>query len=312
MFPISNGNWSNAANWNSDDPLRVGTVPTVGDEVYLNNKNITPDIDIKVASITNSSLAALSIATGGWLLGFSGAERTIEALLIPGWAVSSADMLRIDTTAGQTLNLIGGAAVGTGVYLIRQRAHDGIINFYGDYPINKLLISCIGSAQINIYGTISTVETSITLVALQNIKVRIFGTVINSATANAPAILNNNPSVPVEVLSLQHDYTKAGSHISGRFAFMTGGSYIGEDTSGNPLPLTDPTTADQALPQDVRFGTVYNNGGLTGTSKMPAKEVVSKDVVFDNGTIGEAFLTAEAVAQAAAQVVGAQFNGFEG
>ncbi|MCO5253349.1 MAG: hypothetical protein M9892_03170 [Bacteroidetes bacterium] len=307
MFPISNGNWSNAANWNSDDPLRVGTVPTVGDEVYINGKNITPDIDIKVTSITNSSFPALSIAAGGYMFGFAGAERTIEALLVPGLY----EMLRIDTTPGQTLNLIGGAAIGTGNYLFGIRPLHGIINFYGDYPINGVLYYCSGSAQINIYGTISPVGTSMNLLALQSIKVRIFGTVINSSTINAPAINNLNPSIPVEVLSLQHDYTKAGSHISGRFAFMTGGSYIGEDTSGNPLPLTDPTTADQALPQDVRLGVVYNNGGLTGTSKMPAKEVVSKDVVFDNGTVGEAILTAEAVSQAAAQVVGAQFNSFK-
>gem|GEM_PF-5539781 len=308
MFPISNGNWSNAANWNSDDPLRVGTVPTVGDEVYLNGKNITPDIDIKVTSITNSSLAAPSIATGGYMLSFADVERTIEALLIP----SGADLLLINTISGQTLNLIGGAAIGVGssISLFRQRVLAGTINFYGDYPINLMLNNNTGSAQINIYGTISSLGTSMILPALTAIKVRIFGTVINGATGFP--IVNNNPSIPVEVLSLQHDYTKAGGHISGRFAFMTGGSYIGEDTSGNPLPLTDPTTADQALPQDVRFGTVYNNRGLTGTLKVPDKENVALGIEFDNGTLGEAFLTAEAVAQAAAQVVGAQFNGFEG
>lgn len=50
VWPIANGNWSNAANWSS------GAVPTLDDDVYLNGKTITADQHMECYTIRNDAV----------------------------------------------------------------------------------------------------------------------------------------------------------------------------------------------------------------------------------------------------------------
>lgn len=62
-WPLANGNWSNAANWND------GTKPVAGDDVYADNRTVTVDEDFSVATIRNT---ARSGGTAGGSFSFSG------------------------------------------------------------------------------------------------------------------------------------------------------------------------------------------------------------------------------------------------
>ncbi len=47
-WPLANGNWSNAANWNG------GTKPVAGDDVYADGKTLNVDESFTVATIRNT------------------------------------------------------------------------------------------------------------------------------------------------------------------------------------------------------------------------------------------------------------------
>ena len=56
-YPLANGNWSNAANWND------GTKPTAGDDVYADGKTVT--IDESTASLNSVRTTQRSGCTNG-------------------------------------------------------------------------------------------------------------------------------------------------------------------------------------------------------------------------------------------------------
>lgn len=307
MFPIANGNYSSTSNWNSDTPARVGTLPTTGDVVYCNGKTITVDVaTMTAAEFRNDSKVSPAITAGGYL-NFTNVTCDITGD-VKGYA--GAYFLIINNLSNITIT---GDVYGMGstytCYL--NNTFTGSLDITGDVigvsssaliyitSTNIFVVNITGNVTNNGYISINTQNTP-------NATTTIDGVITPSATQHAIAVGTHN--LFVQWL----DYSVGYAPILGAFKMVAGAAIIVKDASGNTMPLTDPATADQALPQDVRFGTVYNNGGLTGTSKMPAKEVVSKDIIFDNGTVGEAVLTAEAVAQAAAQVVGAQFDAFKG
>lgn len=48
-WPLANGNWSNAANWNG------GTKPVAGDDVYADGKTVTIDENVSIASVRTTA-----------------------------------------------------------------------------------------------------------------------------------------------------------------------------------------------------------------------------------------------------------------
>lgn len=50
-YPLANGNWSNAANWNG------GTKPVAGDDVYAGTFTVNVDENINVASLNNTAIS---------------------------------------------------------------------------------------------------------------------------------------------------------------------------------------------------------------------------------------------------------------
>lgn len=305
MFPIANGNYSSTSNWNSDTPARVGTLPTTGDVVYCNGKTITVDVAMMTAAeFRNDSKVSPAITAGGYL-SFNNVTCDITGD-VKGYA--GVYFLLINTLSNITItgDVYGMGSVYT-CYL--NNNFTGSLDITGDVigvssfglvystSSNIFVVNITGNVTNNGYVPISIGNTP-------NATTTIDGVITPSATQSAITMGTHN--LFVQWL----DYSVGYAPIFGAFKMVAGAAIIVKDASGNPMTLTDPTTADQALPQDVREGVVYNNGGLTGTSKMPAKEVVSKDIIFDNGTIGEAILTQQAVAQAVAQVVGDQFNHF--
>lgn len=305
MFPIANGNYSSTLNWNSDTPARVGTLPTTGDVVYCNGKTITVDVAaMTAAEFRNDSKVSPAITAGG-SLNFTNVtcDITGDVKGYAGYYILLISNLSNITITGDVYGM------GSTYNCYLNNNFTGSLYITGDVigvSLSALVYSVSSNIfVVNITGNVTNNGyVSINIQNTPNATTTIDGVITPRETQ--PAIVVGTHNLFVQWL----DYSVGYAPILGAFKMVAGAVIIVKDASGNPLPLTDPATTDQALPQDVREGVVYNNGGLTGTSKMPAKEVVSKDVVFDNGTVGEAILTQQAVAQAVAQVVGDQFNHF--
>ena len=105
-WPLANGNWSNAANWND------GTKPVVGDTVYADGKTVTIDESITVATLTTETRSG-GTGGGGFVLttGF-----TVTANLVAGSTSNSTVITKSaignsaiigDVTGGPGSNSVG-------------------------------------------------------------------------------------------------------------------------------------------------------------------------------------------------------------
>jgi len=95
-WPLANGVWSNAANWND------GTLPDVGDDVYADGKTVTIDQDVTVLSIRNDQRSG-GTNGGGFLIGSNLNSYTIIGNLF----VTLNITLLTSSVNNITLNLIG-------------------------------------------------------------------------------------------------------------------------------------------------------------------------------------------------------------
>ena len=102
-YPLANGNWSNAANWNG------GTKPIAGDDVYADGKTVTIDEDLTVASIRNSLRSGGTIG-GGFVLSAAGLTITCTGV---GVLCGYARTCIVCTATSLNLN---SNCVGSGIY----------------------------------------------------------------------------------------------------------------------------------------------------------------------------------------------------
>lgn len=101
-WPLADGNYSNAANWND------GTLPDVGDDVFWDGRTITIDQDIEVLSIRTTQRSGGNIGGIGNLSG--NGNRTIIGHLVSGVG----NVIRvIGWTGGGTLTINGNITGGT-------------------------------------------------------------------------------------------------------------------------------------------------------------------------------------------------------
>jgi hypothetical protein len=87
-WPLANGNWSNAANWND------GTLPDVGDDVHADGKTVTINQDITVASIRTTQRSGGTAGggftnSGNFSIVANAIAGTTQCLLISGSGINS-------------------------------------------------------------------------------------------------------------------------------------------------------------------------------------------------------------------------------
>lgn len=75
-WPISSGNWSNAAIWSGS------IIPTASDDVYANNQSIYVDTDITVNSLRSGTITG--VTNGGIYYLNDGITATVTSLILPG------------------------------------------------------------------------------------------------------------------------------------------------------------------------------------------------------------------------------------
>jgi hypothetical protein len=156
-YPLANGNWSTAANWNG------GTLPIAGDDVRANGFTVTIDVDIDVLQI---STVALAPAAAGGVFSVT-TNRNITANINPGstTCLSSASGIIVTiigninagsanavngvnfTNAGSVLNVTGNVVAGSSVNVQYGINSSGTVNFIGNATGSAV---GFGSAAINI------------------------------------------------------------------------------------------------------------------------------------------------------------------
>jgi hypothetical protein len=128
MYPIANGNWSTAANWNSDDGGRVGTKPQAGDTVCANGKTITIDEDTAAIALLTTAATGAAAAGGGFTVSTGGNDITATTIQA-GTTVCLTITHSTGTVNVTAVNIYGGTAANArGIYI----EDNGIVNITGD------------------------------------------------------------------------------------------------------------------------------------------------------------------------------------
>jgi hypothetical protein len=124
-WPLANGNWSNAANWNG------GTKPVAGDDVYADGRTLTVDESFTVATLRTTQRSGGTLG-GTFDFNTAGVTGTVTSSspLVPG----ATNMVQVTATTGTVTISLGGN--------VTTRA------FGGD-----VLISYNGNCNLNISGT---------------------------------------------------------------------------------------------------------------------------------------------------------------
>ena len=155
-WPLANGNWSNAANWND------GTLPQAGDDVYADNKTITIDVaTITVLSI-RTDVRIGGTAGGRFNLGSGIPIFNITANILTG-SVSSVVTINIGVAC--TLNLVGNISGANSSGLqssaVNLASSSIILNITGNLITGTgqrtdcVTINTGNSCRVNIIGNIS-------------------------------------------------------------------------------------------------------------------------------------------------------------
>jgi hypothetical protein len=145
-WPLANGNWSNAANWND------GTLPDVGDDVYADGKTVTIDQDVTVLSIRNDQRSGGT--ANGTFIALDGI--TINANL------NRASVTLLTYSGSGVLNINGNfttSASATSQYVLLFSG-SGVINIVGNIVTTLLSAGRVsvlfsGSGIINLSGNLN-------------------------------------------------------------------------------------------------------------------------------------------------------------
>lgn len=309
-YPLANGNWSDAANWND------GTKPVAGDNVYADGKTVTVDEDATVASVRTTQRSG-GTAGGGFTLA---AGITLTADVIAG------------TTPCMTRN-----AAGADSYVVGNVTGGSSSYSYGVYNVSTGTVSITGDVSAG------STSTSLGIYNSSTGTISITGDVSGGSASNSYGV-NNASTGTISITGNVSAGTSGGSHgvysttyghirlagnqvcsVSGaavgtqavcvrKLAMSDGdntttayaeagdllGTYSGETVSHYGLlvgPFGHPATAD------VRDGTVYGpSAELEGTLAVPAAGSVALGVPVD-ATEGTAVLTQAAVEAAAAAAI---------
>lgn len=156
-YPLANGNWSNAANWNG------GTLPIASDDVRANGFTVTIDVDINVQQI--STVASAPAVAGGTFSVTT--DRNITANINAGSSscLTSTSGIIVTvigninagnnnvihgisfTNAGSVLNVTGNVVAGSSVNVQYGINSSGTVNFIGNATGSA---TGFGSSAINI------------------------------------------------------------------------------------------------------------------------------------------------------------------
>jgi hypothetical protein len=313
-YPLANGNWSTAVNWND------GTKPIAGDDVYADGKTVTIDEDFTVASVrvtqrsggtsggtfnissnrilTANGLGFTSLISGSpiCLNVLSGCSTlTLNGNLQAGG--NSGTCVAISTAAIVTINgnITGGNGTGHGVSITAGATLNVTGNVTGGTATGAGINNTTVAATINITGNVtsqvsagilSTIASVVTVKGIITSSNTIAGVSLSSTsvsfTFSGTAINSSNGVMAIYCPNIKL-YNDNANTVEWRFRDELGNVktlYSAGLVLGNPV-ITN-----------VRSGITYGTSlELTGTMIVPSPSDVRISVPTDN-TVGTGQLTA--------------------
>ena len=291
-YPLANGLWSNAANWNG------GTKPTSGDVVYANNKILDIDENVDVLELRTD---AGTTAVGGGYFDVVSDDLTVSCDFI--WPDDNDFGIQVSSNSGTT-TIIGDVYIPKGNSATR---HCGIL--------------IQGTCQLNVIGSILNKDNSGSQGARDNSgiiinvsggRLNLTGDVnggTNTANSNQPnagiyiktvdwiinvtgdviggpigggSILNINAGIYVETTN---NVVNVIGNVIGGFSFQTPGIYF--NASVNNVNITGVAQSNNSSPAVEKsygvinntvtmFGDIINDGGQMA--------ILIDNLVLDNDT----------------------------
>ena len=216
-WPLANGNWSTAANWNG------GTKPVAGDDVYADGKTVTIDENVSIASVRTTARTG-GTAGGGFVLP---PDITVTATVIghinahcltrsaagnPSYVIGNVQGSTtnggfgsgvLNSSAGGVVFITGNVTGGTGGASGSLNSNAGIINSSsgGFVVTGEIIAGGNGGAGANIFGSGSFVHNG----SFRNTSgtneraIHISGSVI--ATLNSINSVANTTFCPMTILN---------------------------------------------------------------------------------------------------------------
>ena len=279
-------NHTNAANLNINGNITSGTLPGGGLQPAINKTGagtLTVIGTLNVGDSTNSNHCIVNSGIGtinitGNLFGQSGAGS--------GSALSNTGLCTINITgdiyagnsnADASLGIIN--SVAASIYITG--------NVYSNTANPG--ISSSGAHYLNIVG-ILTVNPSFQTVTTRPAVISSSSSAIN--LFSGPFISSSYGFFPYQVIRM-HLIPTTNSYFV--FRDETTNGAVSPSAVAPATRLVSPATlVDNLAPSDVRFGTSYALGTLTGTLRMPVANQVTFGVQVDN-TFGNAVLTADGI-----------------
>lgn len=171
-WPISSGNWSNAAIWNG------GTKPVPGDDVFANSQSLYIDENVTVSTLRNAASASAILASGSFYLNDGvtvnlTAANAFLATVTPLIIISGSNSARINGNStgtgitsqiiqmsGSSTLIMSGSFIGGFSNGNIMHGSSGSLILTGSYSptgasINTHLISMTGAGSIYVTGSIS-------------------------------------------------------------------------------------------------------------------------------------------------------------
>jgi hypothetical protein len=184
-WPLANGNWSDAANWNG------GTKPQTGDDVYSDNKTVTIDENVNIGTGTlRNSQRTGGTAGGGFVLNsgltlVANIVATNATCVTVSYTNGTASIVGNVSCPGPTQFISGVLFSGTGTLTITGNVVGGSSN-------EQVGVRSTNIHTLNIIGNVSTAGTQ---AGAEGLRITSTGT-INitgdvSCTSSANAILGN-------------------------------------------------------------------------------------------------------------------------
>ena len=167
-YPLANGNWSTAANWNG------GTVPVAGDDVRANGFTVTIDVDINVLQISTAQL--LPAAAGGSFA--VSTNRTLICNIIAGTTIC------LGSIVGNIVTIIGNITAGSTTAVSFTNA-GSILNVTGNAN-GSSAIGLLSSGTVNFVGNASNLIGTSTGILTGGININSSGTL--NFTGNATSL----------------------------------------------------------------------------------------------------------------------------
>jgi hypothetical protein len=277
-WPLANGNWSNAANWNG------GTLPDVGDDVFADGKTVTIDQDVTVLSIRNTQRTG-GTANGGF--NFSTAQTTYNI---------TADLLAFNQTliscnqTNRTYNFIGNVSGGTGatnsINCIATGAASININITGNITsqgqgivrsgilVNQLNVTLTVIGNVSGGGNIGGSTLSGILLSSSTTILNITGNVTAEGNRAIGSIGQNNAGVNIN--NVNNNITVTGNALTNTTQLSGAAiNWITNTFTGNTLTVNGDAVGKHG------FSTI---AGCIVVQGSPNSIFIKKAIGSDNGT----------------------------